>query len=44
MKNRGNPRLLKKIGKAIIDHTVTDEELLEAINEIFYNTEELKND
>ncbi len=36
--------LLKKIGKAIIDHTVTDEELLEAINEIFYNTEELKND
>ncbi len=35
--------LLKKIGKAFIDTTVTDEELLEAINEI-YDNEEFCND
>ncbi|MFA9377186.1 MAG: 3-dehydroquinate synthase [Lachnotalea sp.] len=34
--------LLKKIGKAIIDHTVTDEEILEAIKFIEFNED--KND
>lgn len=32
--------LLKKMGKAIIDHTVTDEEILEAIQFINYNEDE----
>ena len=32
--------LLKRIGKAIIDETVTDEEILGAINEIYFNEEE----
>ncbi len=32
--------LLKKIGKAIIDDTVTDEEILAAIKEIYFNEEE----
>lgn len=34
--------LLKKIGKAIIDDTVTDEELLAAINEIYFDEEEMR--
>ena len=33
--------LLKKIGKAIIDDTVTDEEILAAINEIYFDEEEM---
>ncbi len=32
--------LLKKIGKAVIDTTVTDEEILEAINEIYFSEED----
>ena len=32
--------LLKKIGKAVLDHTVTDEELLAAINEIYFSEED----
>lgn len=32
--------LLKKIGKAVIDKTVTDEEILEAIREIHFNEED----
>ncbi|HKM03865.1 MAG TPA: 3-dehydroquinate synthase [Lachnospiraceae bacterium] len=28
--------LLKKIGKAFIDNTITDEEILDAVNEIYY--------
>ncbi len=33
--------LLKKIGKAVIDKTVTDEEILAAIKEIYYSEEDL---
>nr|WP_297863615.1 3-dehydroquinate synthase [uncultured Acetatifactor sp.] len=32
--------LLKKIGRAVLDNTVTDEELLTAINEIYYSEED----
>ena len=32
--------LLKKIGKAIIDNTVTDEEILAAVNEIYFSEED----
>ena len=32
--------LLKKIGRAYIDKTVTEEEILEAIKEINYNEED----
>ena len=32
--------LLKKIGKAVIDKTVTDEEILAAINEIYFSDED----
>lgn len=32
--------LLKKVGKAVIDTTVTDEEILNAIKEIYYSEEE----
>lgn len=32
--------LLKKIGKAVIDRTVTEEELLAAVNEIYYSEED----
>ena len=32
--------LLKKIGKAVIDNTVTDEEILAAINEIHFSDED----
>ncbi len=32
--------LLKKIGKAVLDSTVTDEELLAAINEIYFSEED----
>ena len=32
--------LLKKIGKAVIDHTVTDEEILEAVREIYFSEED----
>ena len=34
--------LLKKIGKAVIDRTVTDEEILEAIREIYFSDEDAK--
>ena len=34
--------LLKKIGKAVTDMTVTDEDILEAINEIYFNDDDLK--
>ena len=32
--------LLKKIGKAVLDSTVTDEEILTAINEIYFSEED----
>jgi 3-dehydroquinate synthase len=32
--------LLKKIGKAVIDHTVTDEEIMAGIREIYVSDEE----
>ena len=32
--------LLKKIGKAVIDKSVTDEEILAAINEIYFSEED----
>ena len=32
--------LLKKIGKAFIDNTVTDDEILAAVNEIYYSEED----
>ena len=32
--------LLKKIGKAVVDRTVTDEEILAAINEIYFSEED----
>ncbi len=32
--------LLKKIGKAVIDRTVTDEEILAAIEEIYFSEED----
>lgn len=32
--------LLKKIGRAVLDNTVTDEELLAAINEIYFSEED----
>lgn len=32
--------LLKRIGKAILDNTVTDEEILSAINEIYFSEED----
>ena len=34
--------LLKKVGKAVIDKTVTDEELLDAIREIYFSDEDAK--
>lgn len=34
--------LLKKVGKAVIDRTVTDEEILEAIREIYFCDEDAK--
>lgn len=34
--------LLKKVGKAVIDRTVTDAEILEAIREIYYSDEDAK--
>lgn len=33
--------LLKKVGKAVIDTTVTDEEILDAINEIYFSDEDM---
>ena len=33
--------LLKRIGKAVIDSTVTEEEILAAVKEIYYNEEEM---
>ena len=34
--------LLKKVGKAVVDRTVTDEEILEAIREIYFSDEDAK--
>lgn len=34
--------LLKKIGKAVLDDTVTDKELMEAINEIYFSDEDAR--
>ena len=34
--------LLKKVGKAVIDKTVTDEELLAAVNEIYFSEEDAR--
>ena len=34
--------LLKKVGKAVIDKTITDEEILEAIREIYFSDEDAK--
>lgn len=34
--------LLKKVGKAVINTTVTEEEMLNAINEIYFSEEDLK--
>lgn len=33
--------LLKKVGKAVIDTTVTDQEILDAINEIYFSDEDM---
>jgi len=33
--------LLKKVGKAVIDTTVTDEDILNAIKEIYFSDEDL---
>jgi 3-dehydroquinate synthase len=32
--------LLKKVGKAIIDTSVTEQEILDAINEIYFSEED----
>lgn len=34
--------LLKKVGKAVIDRTVTDEEILDAVREIYFSDEDAK--
>lgn len=34
--------LLKKVGKAVIDRTVTDEEIMDAIREIYFSDEDAK--
>lgn len=34
--------LLKKVGKAYVDRTVTDEEILQAVKEISFNEEDRK--
>ncbi|MCM1038909.1 MAG: 3-dehydroquinate synthase [Ruminococcus sp.] len=34
--------LLKKVGKAVIDRTVTDEDILNAVNEIYFSEEDEK--
>lgn len=34
--------LLKKVGKAVIDRTITDEEILDAIREIYFSDEDAK--
>lgn len=34
--------LLKKVGKAVIDKTITDEEILDAIREIYFSDEDAK--
>jgi len=34
--------LLKKIGRAVLDNTVTDQELMEAINEIYFSEEDAR--
>ena len=34
--------LLKKVGKAVIDRTVTDEEILDAIHEIYFSDEDAR--
>ncbi len=34
--------LLKKVGKAVIDKTVTEEEILEAVREIYFDDEDAK--
>ncbi len=34
--------LLRKVGKAVIDRTVTDEDILSAIREIYFSDEDEK--
>jgi 3-dehydroquinate synthase len=34
--------LLKKVGKAVIDRTVTDEEILDAVKEIYFSDEDMR--
>ena len=34
--------LLKKVGKAFIDRTVTDEEILSAVKEIYFSDEDMR--
>ena len=34
--------LLKKVGKAFVDRTVTDEEILEAVREIYFSDEDMR--
>ena len=34
--------LLKKVGKAVIDRTVTDDEVMEAVREIYFSDEDAK--
>ena len=34
--------LLKKVGKAVIDRNVTDEEILEAVKEIYFSDEDMR--
>ena len=36
--------LLKKIGKAFIENSVTDDEMLQAVNEIYFDDEEISRD
>ena len=36
--------LLKKIGKAFIETSVTDDEMLQAVNEIYFDDEEISRD
>lgn len=34
--------LLKKVGKAYVDKTVTDEEIMDAVKEIYFSDEDMR--
>ena len=34
--------LLKKVGKAYVDRTVTDEEIVQAVKEIYFSDEDMR--